>query len=296
VERPWEQVHGPGTLDDLLKDARKAGYEISRRTIHDWISLGLLDNPQRRGAGRGSRPGLHSANQRKLFLLLLSKRVEMPKIPSLALVPFAIWMWWGEEWVPTRQALKAFRTWFGDGLRRKQVCLEAARATLEQIDHPAATDTARNRFVRLFAEVGYQGGTTPELRSELEEAGRAVFEPPSVFATSGLTRAVGPASMPWTLEMLLYRVDSITTAMLAVRDNKVDEELLIRSRALYLQFKREYENLRPGLAAQAVGPFVGLYREQNLDDYFNNIGTQMLDAIAMLLVSPIAQAQFPSRG
>jgi hypothetical protein len=144
--------------------------------------------------------------------------------------------------------------------------------------------------------VGYQGGTTPELRSELEEAGRAVFEPPSVFATSGLTRAVGPASMPWTLEMLLYRVDSITTAMLAVRDNKVDEELLIRSRALYLQFKREYENLRPGLAAQAVGPFVGLYREQNLDDYFNNIGTQMLDAIAMLLVSPIAQAQFPSRG
>lgn len=184
VERPREQVHGPGTLDDLLEDAREAGYEISRRTVHDWISLGLLDNPQRRGAGRGSRPGQHSANQRKLFLLLLSKRVEMPKIPSLALLPFGIWLWWGEEWVPTRQALKAFRAWFGDGLRRKQVCLEAARATLEQIDHPAATDTARNRFVRLFAEVGYRGSTTPELRSELEDAARAVFEPPSSPADS----------------------------------------------------------------------------------------------------------------
>lgn len=296
MERPWEQVNEPGTLDDLLEDARAADYEIKKRTIHDWISLGLLDKPQRHGAGRGSRPGLHSTQQRKLFLLLLSKREEMPKIPSLALVPFGIWLWWGEAWVPTRQAVKAFRTWFGDGLRRKQVCLDAARSTLEQIDHPAATDTARNRFVRLFAEVSYQGGATPELRHELEDAARAVFEPGSAFAASGLARAVGPASMPWTLEMLLYRIDSITTAMQAVRDNKVDEELLVRARALYLQTKREYEAVRPGLAGQAAGPFVGLYREQTMDDHFNNAGSEVLGAIAMLLVSPIAQAQFPSRG
>lgn len=289
-------MHEPGTLDELLEDAREAGYEISRRTVHDWISLGLLDNPQRRGAGRGSRPGLHSPMQRKLFLLLLSKRREMPKIPALALIPFGIWLWWGEEWVPNRQALKAFRTWFGDGLRRKEVCLEGARRTLEQIDHPAANDTARNRFVRLFAEASYQGGTTLELRKQLEAAAQAVFEPPSVFATSGLARAVGPPSMPWTLEMLLYRIDSTTAAVQAVRDNKVDEELLVRARALYLQTKPEYEELRPGLAAQATGPFVDLYREQNLDDHFNNIGYDMLVAIAMLLVSPRAQAQFPPRG
>jgi hypothetical protein len=169
-------------------------------------------------------------------------------------------------------------------------------ADLEQIDHPAATDTARTRFVRLFADVSYQGGTTPELRKELEDAARAVFEPPSVFAASGLARAVGPASMPWTLEMLLERIDSITTAMQAVRDNKVDEELLLRARALYLQTKQEYEALRPGLAAQAVGPFTGLHREQTLDDHFNNAGSEMLGAIAMMLVSPIAQAQFPPRG
>lgn len=144
--------------------------------------------------------------------------------------------------------------------------------------------------------MSYQGGATPELRNELEEAARAVFEPPSVFATSGLTRAVGPADTPWTLEMLLYRIDSVTTAMQAVRDNKVDEELLVRSRDLYRQTKHEYEALRPGLAAQAVGPFVDLYREQNVDDHFNSAGTDMLHAIAMLLVSPLAQAQFPPRG
>jgi len=41
-----------GTIDDLLKDARRAKCEASRRLVTDWVSLGLLDSPTRRGVSR----------------------------------------------------------------------------------------------------------------------------------------------------------------------------------------------------------------------------------------------------
>ena len=87
----WETISGPGTIDDLVADAHRAGHtRVNARLVNSWIPKGLLDHPQRRPRGRlGSDKALHSANQRKLFLILLDKRRDLPSLASLAQVPLA---------------------------------------------------------------------------------------------------------------------------------------------------------------------------------------------------------------
>lgn len=287
---PWDKVTGPGTLDDMIEDARASDFHIQKRTIHAWINQGLLDRPLRRGAGRGSRPGLHSENQRKLFLLLLSKREEMPKLPTLALIPLNIWLWWGEEWVPRRQALRAFKTWFGGGTRRKEVCHDAARRMLKQMDHPMASDTARNRFVRLFAEISYQGRLSDAKRDELEAAARAVFEPPSAFGSTGLVRAVGPHTLPLTVEGMLAHVSALAAAVQTLRNDRLTEALFDRAKVVHRRSKQEYAMLRPGLATQTTGPLSEVFAERTLEDEVNDAGKDLLVTIGWLLTSPRARA------
>ncbi|MFD7963000.1 hypothetical protein ACFV5J_19580 [Streptomyces zaomyceticus] len=274
----------------MVEDARTAGYDIQKRTIHDWIARGLLDQPVRRGAGRGSRPGLHSVNQRKLFLLLLIKREEMPKLPTLALIPLGIWLWWGDEWVPTRQALRAFGTWFGAGARRKAVCHEAALRVQEQLDHPLAADTARTRLVRVFEAVSYRGRMTDSEREELERAARAVFEPPSVFGCTRVLRAVGPPAAAVTVEAVLTRTTALVAAMGELREGRMTEELLVQARALYRESKREYAELRPHLAAQATAQLSPLFAERTFAEELNSTGNDLLYIAGLLLTSPQARA------
>ncbi|MFF5536974.1 hypothetical protein ACFY71_31690 [Streptomyces cinerochromogenes] len=273
----------------MIEDARAAGFDLQKRTIHDWIRRGLLDQPLRRGAGRGSRPGLHSENQRKLFLLLLTKRDEMPKLPTLALIPLSIWLLWGHEWVPTRQARKALATWFGDGARRKQVCHEAALGVLKQLDHPLASATARARLVRLFEAISYRGRMTAADRGELEAAARAVFEPKSVFGSTGLVRAVGPSALPLTVEALLTNMTAVAEAIRVLRDDGMTEGLLEQAKTLYHRSKREYAEIRPALGAQTAGPLSALFLERTLDQEVNAIGTDLLLIIGLLLTSSRAR-------
>lgn len=285
-------VTGPGTLDEMIEDARASGFDIQKRTVTDWIARGLLDRPSRHGAGRGSHPGLHSEKQRKLFLLLLTKREEMPKLPALALIPLTVWLWWGDEWVPRRQAVKALMTWFADGARSKAVCRDAALALLQQLDHPMASETSRARFVRTFARISYQGGMSDVDRAELESAVRAVFEPPNVFGTMGMMRAVGPHTLPLTTETVLEQASAVATAIQRLRDRHVTDELLDQAKALYQQSKQEYAKLRPALAANTDGSLSRLFSDRTVDDEFNSVGNDLVFILGLLLTSPRAQAAF----
>ncbi|MEV5717285.1 hypothetical protein AB0L41_25630 [Amycolatopsis mediterranei] len=102
----------PGTIDDLVADAAAAGHQVSARLVRDWTELGLLDYPLRRpaGKGHGSKAALYTANQRGLFLTLLSKRREAGSIRSLARIPVFTWMYFSDEHVPLRQTRRAFMT------------------------------------------------------------------------------------------------------------------------------------------------------------------------------------------
>ncbi|MFI9419339.1 hypothetical protein [Streptomyces werraensis] len=196
----WESITGPGTIDDLVADAHAAGHPgMTVRRIHDWIAKGLLDQPRLRTRRRGSDKAEHSANQRRLLLLLLDKRQQVTRLDSLAQVPLAMWLWW-DGYVPTRQAQRAWITWVGRGRRSQEVAREGAVGLLEQVGHQLATPTARARFVRIISELGNGKPLTVRGRAELLDAVRDVMEPESVFAASGLVRALGPAQAPMTVD------------------------------------------------------------------------------------------------
>src|SRR5947207_3156341 len=93
------------TLEQLVGAGMDAGFEPTTRLAKDWASLGLLDHARRRGRGRGKGvEGTWPESQKELFLLLLAKRPEVKRIATLCNVPVAIWLLWGDDFVPLRQA------------------------------------------------------------------------------------------------------------------------------------------------------------------------------------------------
>ncbi|WP_445185548.1 hypothetical protein ACTXG6_45770 [Pseudonocardia sp. Cha107L01] len=210
----------PGTVDDLLADASGAGHSVSLRLVRDWGHLGLLDRPSRRPAGRhGSRKALYSANQRGLFLTLLHHRTRAASVRALAQVPIYLWLYWGDDYVPTRQARRAVGTWFGRDHKTGQVNIRAglaasratARTWLPPLNHPHATAAARRELVDVVARIANTGNTDPGL----EMAIRAVFEPD----LSRIERVLGPPEASLTVERM---VDTINVRLIAAQRIKQD--------------------------------------------------------------------------
>ncbi|MFI1177630.1 hypothetical protein [Streptomyces melanogenes] len=282
--QPWETVTEPGTIDDLVCDAHAAGFaDVEARLIHSWISKGLLDRPQRRTLHRGSHKAEHGVNQRRLLLLLLDKRRQITRLNSLAQVPLALWLWWGDAYVPTRQAQRAWVTWVGRGQRSKDVARQGALGLLEQIGHRLATPTARTRLERLVTELGSGTPLTPRGRAELFDAVRAVMEPDSVFAASGLIRALGPVQAPMTVDVAVGRAEALHIALQHTQDGHIDASVLERARGGYRASMADYLAQRPQLAATA-GPLAGIFHEPNLEEQINSTGNDLLFAIGLELL------------
>ncbi|MGW1008289.1 hypothetical protein [Streptomyces sp. NPDC002520] len=289
----WESISGPGTIDDLLADAHAAGYpDMTVRRIHDWIAKGLLDQPQLRTRRRGSDKAEHSATQRRLLLLLLDKRQQVEHLSALAQVPLAMWLWW-DGYVPTRQAERAWVTWVGRGRRNQEVAREGALGLLEQVGHKLATETARARFVRIITELGNGKALTVRGRAELLDAVREVMEPDTVFAASGLVRALGPAQTPMTVETVVDRIEALSIALGRTLGGKVDVALLERARAVYRASMAEYLTKRGGLAAES-GQLVDLFREPTLQEQFDQAGRQLLLVLGMHLIHRRPSSNGPS--
>lgn len=285
----WESITGPGTIDDLVADAHAAGHpDMNVRRVHDWIAKGLLDQPRLRIRRRGSDKAEHSANQRRLLLLLLDKRQQVAHLNALAQVPLAMWLWW-DGYVPTRQAQRAWVTWVGRGRRSKEVAREGAVGLLEQVGHQLATPTARARFVRIITGLGNGRPLTVRGRAELLDAVRDVMEPETVFAASGLVRALGPAQTPMTVDAVVTHVEALRAALCRTLDGKVDRGLLERARTVQRASMADYLAVRSGLAAEA-GQLAGLFREPTLQEQFDQVGRQLLLVLGMALIHRRSEA------
>ncbi|MFD9658418.1 hypothetical protein [Streptomyces mirabilis] len=279
----WQDITEPGTIDDLVTDAHASGYlDMNARRIHDWIAKGLLDQPRLRTLRRGSAKAEHSVNQRRLLLLLLDKRCQVAHLSALAQVPLAVWLWW-DGYVPTRQAQRAWATWVGRGRRSQGVAHEGAAGLLQQVGHQLATPTARTRFVRIITELGNGKPLTVRGRAELLDAVRDVVEPDTVFAASGLVRALGPAQTPMTADVVAAHVEALCAALRSTVDGKVDGALLERARAVHRASIADYLTQRGELAAGA-GQLAGLFREPTLQEQFDRAGQQLLLVLGMELV------------
>lgn len=239
------------------------------------MALDLLNRARRGARHRGSDRAEHSATQRRLLLLLLEKRDEVSHLATLARIPLAMWLW-GDDYVPTRQAQRAWPTWVGRGQRSKDVAREGALGLLQQVGHRLATPTARTRFVRIITELG-GGGTalTARGRAELVDVVRDVMEPDSVFATSGLTRAIGPAQIPMTVETVVGYTEALTAALRHTLEGNVDGALLEKVRATHRASMSDYLAQRGELAVNA-GELHSLFREPDLQEQFDQTGLQLL--------------------
>jgi hypothetical protein len=280
----------PGTISDLVGDAGAAGHQVTARLIRDWTEQGLLDRPQKRpaGKGRGSVPALYPASQRNLLLTLLHHRTGN-NISSLARIPVAVWMYWGEEWVPLRQARRALMRYLGDPASRtytqdarrasKDRARAVAQAILGQLDNPAATPRARRELLAAVTDAAYTG--EPDLEW-LDRAYRDVFEP----GTGTIRKATGHPSAPFTIDAMIGLTEARLAAVNALTAGMVTDEALISARDAHVFAYAEYAAKQHLLAAAAPAGTGQLYEPVTADDTLSNCCGHLLTAIGLEIMHP----------
>ena len=225
---PITAMPGPGTIDDLVADATGAGYKVTPRTVHDWVAKGLIDRPERRREGRaGSLKALYAGEQRFLFQHLLSARSEQVTIRDLAGMVMAVWHTF-DDCVPTRQALRALRTWVGDPRSSKSEARRLAMMHTWPFTEDPRLGTAHDRreLLRVVTDVFYTGRIDVEL---LLEKAEPIFEPRDKYISvvHSRERAVVP-----DVETLVQLLETITRAGRSVSDGDVTEACLDQARVL----------------------------------------------------------------
>jgi len=273
-------ISGPGTVDDLVADGAGAGHEITARLIRDWTQAGLLDRPRKRpaGRGRGSSQALYLANQRELLLTLLSKRPGNG-ISSLARIPVGIWMYWGDEYVPLRQARRAMLTWIGDpGVSLRQA-RETARAILGQLDSPRATPAARRALLKVLTDIGH---TAQFDADRLEAAVFDVFEPGS----QRIRRAVGHLAAPLMVDSVIEVMKARLTAVSHLRGGQVTDEALYQARHAHLMAYAEYAVKQPAFAGSASPQNPDMYQPVTAEKALNDCCMHLLTTIGLEIMHP----------
>jgi len=268
-------INGPGTREDLVADAHATGHEITVRLITDWVSRGLLDQPTRqpKGYGRGSDKGLYSENQRRLLLSLLDKRASN-HLRSLARIPLFVWLYWGDDHVPTRQALRALTTWVDDFRTSKEAASQAARLIIGQVDHPLASAEARRSLLELLTESAYCGRVDePRIR----QAVHAVFEPEHVL----IKRVAGPLSAPMSTDSVVRLFTARLSAAQAVRRGVVVESQLVQAREAHRTNMAEYVARLPGMASQVPEQLADAFRQPSAQMMAETCGTDILTVLGL---------------
>jgi hypothetical protein len=150
------------TREDLLAAATARGFKASARLISDWVELGLLDRPTRRGLGRG-RGSLATwpENQLQLFLQLLDqKRKGARRIPTLCNLPVGLWLHFGDEYVPLRQTRRALKTWATTSTTGTYASQRAARQSasdlIEWLSGGAVGPDQKGRLAKLLGQITYK--------------------------------------------------------------------------------------------------------------------------------------------
>jgi hypothetical protein len=265
---------GAGTIDDLIGDARKAGYTVTRRLVADWVSEGLLDKPTRTGAGRGkgTTKRVFSPGQRELFLDLVKERAKNTRLAPLTNIPVALWLYSGEDDVPLRQVKRVLKTWIQAADRpipaRSRL---ATQKVVDLIASPDARDTHKTRLLRLLDEANRVGRVDDP--AALRKAIELVFDPDRTG------RTLGPPGVRVTPEILVCGMVLNSRALKALREESVDDQVFERARADLRQNLTNYIADHPQLIEQAEGSLQRLLSIPLLQQYSSNACGDLLTAI-----------------
>ncbi len=174
------------TVDDLVKGAHQRGFkDVTARLVVDWVQRGLIDRPTKsglgKGGGRGTSKGKWSEFQRDLFLREVEQHhAGARRIATLCNLPVFVWLWWGDDWVPLRQVMRAMDTY-----RRayRKSSANAGRITgtevARDLGNPGGSRherRLRQDFIQAVAEMSPTGRITDAQRAELVRLAERVFD------------------------------------------------------------------------------------------------------------------------
>lgn len=273
------------TKQELLEAARKAGFSPTGRLLTDWVSLGLLDHATRRGLGHGK--GTRATwpdEQLNLLLALLEKRPTVTHVAPLCNIPIFLWLWFGDRYVPVRQARRALMTWGGANQHSsswRSARMAAANLT-SQFAHPDATESAIEKFTAVIARTIY--GQPFDAEAVL-----ATFR--DVFDPHGAERAIGPPAVSFRPEYFVALVKARLAALTALRAGIVDDQSFYWARTEYQQSRRDYERLLPRIAEDPEAASIFFERtssgvvltDTTVDDIANSACVDLLTMIGIHL-------------
>lgn len=248
-ERPDLWTDQAGTIDDLIDDAVARGFPATRRLIHDWVQIGLLDHPQRRtrGGSGGSDKALWPWTQRNLFRLLAEKRPGVKSVWTLCNVPVGLWLLWGADYVPAHQVQVALQTWAGSSVKVSwTTARRQARQLTDFLDDLDATRGQRSRLIEALATVAYNG---PAAALDLHDIVEDIFD---VFDPDHQDRPMGAPGAAVTAHELVSMLESRARGLLAAKTATVQQ--LEQVRILFHNSQAEYLAQRPQFEAQAYRP------------------------------------------
>jgi hypothetical protein len=271
------------TLEQLLQEGREAGFSPSERLFKDWVGLGLIDQATKRGRGRGK--GIEATwpeTQKDLFLSLLDKRQQVDRIAPLCNIPVALWLWWGDDYVPFRQAHRALSTWTG---AYERVSWKRARWTAEQLvnqfAHPDSRRADREQLIQEIARTAYGQHFRPD---EVLHLFRPVFDPHQT------ERSVGPPWLNARPESFVLITKVRLAAVAALRNNELKNDAFQWARQEYLQSRQEYNALQPSLASdpEASKMFLtqtpaGIYLPPTFEEIVNHACVDLLTLLGIYL-------------
>jgi hypothetical protein len=274
----------PGTVDDLIADARVMGHKATQRMIMDWQTLGLIDYPQPQGGagrGKGSKKALYSINQRKLFRELVRKRGEIKRIANLTVIPVSLWLYWGDEYVPLHQVRRALKTFVGrfDATSRDRA-KDIALTLTTQLAHPDVGEPQRTKLTKMLTAAIHDGRQPDQ---QLQDALQQAFDP----AEEG--RTVGPPAAPVTATAFIKITLGRLQAADAIVTDTIPNETFHRARDMQRDSLRGYLQTQPELAASA-GNLAEIYSAPTWNDLVRRACSDLLNALGIAMTAATAES------
>lgn len=284
------EIPEPGTLEDLLEDARRAGWtDVGERTRAEWNRLGLLGSPRRRprtSGGSGQEPALYSSQQRALFQTIVrsreaSRRSATPapfpahKHSALASIPVYAWVRFGDSWVDNEQLRRALRTALGPNPKKSMRAARlAATQFVDALDIADAPIHARHSLRDFIADQLWRGRSVDvdQLRAHVA----AVVEPQQLSVVRG------PVDSTMFINSATYAVKARVRAALAL--STITDEQLGVARLRYNASRPGYEAFNAAIRPGLDPGLVKLFDDVGSDNEIRGIVSALLLLLGMDLL------------
>jgi hypothetical protein len=156
----------------MVEIANSTGRPATERLLTDWQEFGLIDQPVKKGLGRGKGiAAIWPESQLKLWLLLLDKRRQTSQVPNLCNVPVGLWLYFGDEYASLRQVRKCMTAWakrYGSS-RGHKLAKQTARRLLEDLPRARISKNAKADLVSAMASVLLHGFERDSERRQLRD-------------------------------------------------------------------------------------------------------------------------------